>query len=88
MEESKAKKTGGKSKGQKYKSLIVWNLLLKHTDETHALGISEIKDILEEYGISAERHSVSRDIKDLIEFGQQLLQIFVRKKYLCLTVIF
>ena len=39
MEETKAKKTGGKSKGQKYKSLIVWNLLLKHTDETHALGL-------------------------------------------------
>lgn len=66
MEESKAKKAGGKSKGQKYKSLIVWNLLLKRTDENNALGISEIKDILEEYGISAERHSVSRDIKDLM----------------------
>lgn len=51
MEETKAKKPGGKSKGQKYKSLIVWNLLLKRTDENYAPGISVIKDILEEYCI-------------------------------------
>ena len=36
MEESKAKKTGGKKEGQKYKSLLVWDILLKKTDENHA----------------------------------------------------
>ena len=36
MEESKAKKTGGKREGQKYKSLLVWDILLKKTDENHA----------------------------------------------------
>ncbi|MGM9584276.1 MAG: helix-turn-helix transcriptional regulator [Faecousia sp.] len=80
MEESKAKKTGGKKEGQKYKSLIVWNLLLKHTDETHALGISEIKDILEEYGISAERHSVSRDIKDLMELLARDQEVTIQER--------
>ena len=35
MEETKEKKQGHKKKGQKYKSLLVWNLLLKRTDENH-----------------------------------------------------
>lgn len=67
MEEKKNKNIGHKKKGQKYKSLLVWDMLLKRTDENHALGITEISTHLEEYGIEAERHSVSRDIKDLIE---------------------
>lgn len=67
MDEQEKRKTGGKKHGQKFKSLIVWNLLLKRTDEDHAIGISEIKDFLEYYGIDAERHSISRDIKDLLE---------------------
>lgn len=67
MEEQKEKKQGHKKKGQKYKSLLVWNLLLKRTDEGHAASIKEITDLLEEYGIDAERHSVSRDIKDLMD---------------------
>ena len=67
MEEQKEKKQGGKRPGQKFKSLLVWNLLLKRTDENHAAGIKEIQALLEDYGIEAERHSVSRDIKDLME---------------------
>lgn len=67
MEEQKTKKQGGKRPGQKFKSLLVWNLLLKRTDENHAAGIKEIQALLEDYGIEAERHSVSRDIKDLME---------------------
>lgn len=45
---------GKKPERKKYKSLIVWNLLLKRTDENHALSITEIQDMLEEYGLSAE----------------------------------
>lgn len=67
MDEPKERKCGGKQAGQKFKSLLVWNLLLKRTDETHAVGIQEITALLKEYGISAERHSISRDIKDLME---------------------
>ena len=67
MEEQKEKKKGHKKKGQKYKSLLVWNLLLKRTDENHAAGITEIKELLKDYGIETERHSVARDIKDLME---------------------
>lgn len=61
------KKTGGKRQNQKYKSLLVWNLLLKRTDENHALNIEDIRTHLKTYGIDAERHSVSRDIKALME---------------------
>ena len=67
MEKQKEKKQGHKKKGQKYKSLLVWNLLQKRTDENHAASIKEIQELLEDYGIEAERHSVSRDIKDLME---------------------
>lgn len=66
MEERKKKKQGHKGKGQKYKSLLVWNLLLKRTDDNHAAGIKEIQELLADYGIEAERHSVSRDIKDIM----------------------
>ena len=44
MEESKAKKTGGKREGQKYKSLLVWDILLKKTDENHALRLKDIEE--------------------------------------------
>lgn len=66
---------GHKKKGQKYKSLLVWNLLLKRTDENHAAGIKEIQELLEDYGIEAERHSVSRDIKDLMELSDAILSV-------------
>lgn len=61
-----AKKPGGKRPGQKFKSLLVWNILLKKTDENHVLGIKEIQEHLQSYGITAERHSVKRDIDEIL----------------------
>ena len=58
---------GGKKPGQKFKSLLVWNLLLKRTDETHAARITEIQELLADYGIEAERHSIARDIEAVNE---------------------
>ena len=60
------KKTGGKREGQKYKSLLVWDILLKKTDENHALRLVDIQNHLEHYGITAERHSIKRDIDDIL----------------------
>lgn len=57
MEESKAKKTGGKREGQKYKSLLVWDILLKKTDENHAIRLKDIEEHLKHYGITAEPES-------------------------------
>ena len=76
------KKSGGKREGQKYKSLLVWDILLKKTDENHALRLVDIQKHLENYGISAERHSIKRDIEDVlallnkeIDFDQDELEI-------------
>ena len=80
MEEKKKKEPGSKKKGQKYKSLVVWDMLLKRTDDTHAIGINEIATHLEEYGIEAERHSISRDIKDLIELMNKDQEIDMRER--------
>ena len=66
MEELKSKKAGGKREGQKYKSLLVWDILLKKTDENHALRLVDIQKHLENYGITAERHSIRRDIDDIL----------------------
>ena len=66
MEEKKSYKLGGKKPGQKYKSLLVWDILLKKTDENHALQLKDIKEHLSHYGITAERHSIKRDIDDIL----------------------
>ena len=64
MEEQK--KQGHKQKGQKYKSLLVWDILQKRTDENHAIQLKEIVEHLKMYGITAERHSIKRDIDDIL----------------------
>lgn len=66
MEEQKEKKQGHKGKGQKYKSLLVWDILQKRTDENHAITIKTIEEHLKMYGITAERHSIKRDIDDIL----------------------
>lgn len=58
---------GFKRKGQKYKSLLVWQVLLKRTDEDHPLSVDDIQDHLRMYGIETERRSIYRDINDLKE---------------------
>ena len=57
----------GKKPGQKFKSLLVWQYLLKHTDDDHAASSEAIKEHLREYGITADRHSIARDIDALNE---------------------
>ncbi len=61
-----SKKAGGKREGQKYKFLLVLDILLKKTDENHALQLKDIKEHLSHYGITAERHSIKRDIDDIL----------------------
>lgn len=62
----RSKKAGGKREGQKYKSLLVWDILIKKTDENHALRLVDIQEHLANYGITAERHSIKRDIDDIL----------------------
>ena len=56
----------GRSYDQRYKSLLVLQILLKYTDKDNPLTINEISNILfDEYGIEANEHSIGRDIKEL-----------------------
>lgn len=50
-EEQKEKKQGHKGKGQKNKSLLVWDILQKRTDENHAIQLKEIVEHLKMYGM-------------------------------------
>lgn len=59
-------KKSGKSFGQKYKSILVLQILLKNTDNDHPLTASKIKDkLIELYDVEAEEHSIRRDIQEL-----------------------
>ena len=79
MDEQKEKKQGHKLKGQKFKSLLVWDILQKRTDEDHALKITEIVEHLKMYGITAERHSIKRDIDDILILLNKELDIDLDK---------
>ena len=58
---------------QKLKLLYILRMLLKHTDEDHTLTTQQIIDELEvEYGISADRKSIYRDLQTLCEFGLEI----------------
>lgn len=54
---------GGRSENQKFKSMLVAQVLLKRTDKDHAIKTSDIIAFLDDYGISAEAHSIQRDIR-------------------------
>ena len=58
---------GGRRENHKFKALLVAQVLLKNSDEDHAIKTSRIIEHLEAYGINAEAHSVQRDIKALNE---------------------
>mgnify|MGYP003441319461 CR=1 FL=1 len=70
---------GGKRPGQKYKSLLVWHYLQKQTDEDHAVKTKDIKDFLEQYGITADRHSISRDISALQDIYEKKIKKDLRQ---------
>ncbi len=71
------KKSG---KSYKYKSLLVWQILLNQTDTNHPLTAKEISDELEyKYDIVAEEHSIRRDINELIRlYGEDEKAEFMR----------
>lgn len=57
----------GKRPGQKYKSLLVMQYILKNADDENAVTVEDILTHLTKYGIEAERRSIYRDIHDLVE---------------------
>lgn len=54
---------------QKLKLLYLMKMFAERTDEEHGLSMAKLLEGLAEYGITAERKSVYRDIEALREFG-------------------
>lgn len=65
-----------KSTGQKAKLLILYQLLLKKSDEDHPISTPDLIDALAREGISAERKSIYTDMEALAHFG---LDVQLRK---------
>lgn len=57
----------GRRSGQKFKSLLVIQYILKHADEETPVSMIAIQEHLEKYGIEADRHSIYRDIYDFLD---------------------
>ena len=55
----------GKRENQKLKPYLVLQYLMAATDENHTASAYDIEAFLDEYGISAERRSIYRDIEDI-----------------------
>ena len=66
---------GGRREGQKYKSLLVWQYLLRNSDENHAVKSEDIRKFLNRHGISADRHSVVRDIQAIQDLFERSMNV-------------
>lgn len=66
-EKIQEREPGGKLEGQKFKSLLVIQYILKNADDETPVTLRDIQSHLEKYGIYAERRSIYRDIKDFME---------------------
>ena len=63
-----------RTSGQKLKILYLYRILSEQTDEDHPMTIREMIGRLSEFGIRAERKSVSEDLKGLISFGADIVE--------------
>ena len=70
--------------------LYLQKILLERTDEENPLSTTQLINILnDEYGISAHRTTVTKDIAALQEFGMDIVTIHsTQSKYLSLIHIF
>ena len=64
---------------QKVKLLVLYDILQKNTDDTHALNTDEIIAMLEKRGITATRKVLPNDIAILNEYGFEVLSY--KKKF-------
>lgn len=57
---------------QKFKLYYLKDIMLRKTDETHALTMPQILEALENAGATAERKSIYTDLEDLHELGVEI----------------
>ena len=55
----------GRRGDQKMKPYLVYDYLMRNSDENHVVSANEICGYLEEMGISAERRSIYKDIEEI-----------------------
>ena len=58
---------------QKIKLLVLYELLLKQSDEEHPMTTNELIDALDEYGIEVTRKTLYEDIDILIRYGYDIV---------------
>ena len=65
-EDELKKSTRGKKNNQKMKPFLVYQYLMRHTDENHVIRADDIcLAMAETYGIAAERRGIYRDIDEI-----------------------
>lgn len=67
-----------KSAGQKLKLLYIIKLLSESSDENHPVSTADIINYLEANDIHSERKSIYDDIRNLIDFGYDIIQVHSR----------
>lgn len=71
-----------KGAGQKYKLYYLSKIMIRKTDDEHALSMQEILDYLGEYGVSADRKSIYDDFDALRDLGLDIIGEKVGRNYL------
>lgn len=69
-----------KKSNQKLKLLYLLKILMEKTDTDLTLTVQQMIEVLNKYGISAERKSIYDDIESLKTFG---IDILCRKSKTC-----
>ena len=67
------------NEAHKIKLLVLWDILCKNTDETHALNTDEISELLALRGLNVSRKILVQDIATLCDNGYEVLSY--KKKY-------
>lgn len=70
-----------KGANQKFKLYRLAEIMLDKTDDEHYITMSEIKEALNAYGITADRKSIYTDLKDLEVLGVEVEGEPVKNKY-------
>lgn len=67
------------NEAHKIKLLVLWDILCKNTDESHALNTDEISELLALRGLNVSRKILIQDIATLCDNGYEVLSY--KKKY-------
>ncbi len=68
-----------RGKNQKCKLYYLIEYFKKYTDEEHTVTVAELIEYLGEFGITAERKSIYRDIETIGDLGYEIIQVHGKK---------